>query len=85
MILRGQKKEEKTVNVIYEHPPRMICHKISKQAKLMLVRVVLKLDKIRGTTLVGKIGNLLFYKKLLWSFFFLMVHPTKSVNVLVEE
>ena len=38
----------------------MICHKISKQAKLMLVRVVLKLDKIRDKTLVGKIGNLLF-------------------------
>jgi hypothetical protein len=38
----------------------MICHKISKQAKLMLVRVVLKLDNIRDKTLVGKIGNLLF-------------------------
>jgi hypothetical protein len=60
--VREGSKSRKKFFIIYEHPPRMICHKISKQAKLMLVRVVLKLDKIRGRTLLGKTGNLLFYK-----------------------
>ena len=60
---RDQKKEGKTVKVIYEHPPRMICHKISKQAKLMLVRVVLKLDKIRGKNFSGENCKSTFFIK----------------------